>query len=174
MTFIPRGAVLTSGTIVQPIPLIRGIQSTGGNIGSNNDVYAMSMSETQTNNHRISGLPFPNGYTSGDLIFRIYWTCSFSGNLNEQVQLTYGYMFPKVGTALGDFATTDATVLIDMETYLFDTLMAQDFTIPEVDVDLTANFIASRLSREIGVVGTEFAHSFYVHGMAWVFTGEGI
>ena len=170
MTYIPP----VSGTIVQTIPLIRGIQSAGGAVGSNNDVFAMSLVETQTNNHRVSGIPLPIGYTGGDLIYRIYWSAAASGNLNEQVQLTCAYMFPKVGTGLGDFNTTELPLTLDMEAYLIDTLMASDFVIPAAAVDMTAQFAATRLTRQFGVVGTEFAHPFYVHGLAWVFTGEGI
>jgi len=164
------GGDVREGTIVYNLGRPRGIHNANVTSGTNNDIFGAKFSEVGDGSWRFN-IPAPPGYTRDDVVLRVYWSAANSGAVGEQVRLSVGHQWPKVGTTLGSYTEVAATV--EMEAYSFDDHLHQDFTIPEADVDTDAAYVAIRMQRLIGVVAVDFGHVFYVHSLAWVYTGEG-
>ncbi len=161
------------GTCIITLPVDGDIRGGDTAASSNNDWAAVRYDDTGTGEARNRLVRrTPRNYVDGDLVIRVVATVASSipSSPTRQSRWEIQYKFASLGESLGTMSTIGVSPTHNDQTY--DELFNIDLTIPEVNVDMTKEYMAFQLNRDNDHADDNLGENIYVHNVEIRYNGR--
>lgn len=140
-----------------------------------NDLGGSSPSSSDNNGSWIFSTQTPAGYTGGDIICRVNYSLSYSGEAGDTADFRLQLAQLAHGGQLPDAYDFTYHNVVDLEGVSWNTLQTFDFIIPEADWTQVSDRTFFDLTRVIyNNADDTYANQVYVHGFELLFDGYGL
>lgn len=160
------------GTCIISLPVDGDIRGGDTAAGSNNDWAAVVYQDTGTGEARNRLVRrTPRNYVDGDLVIRVVASVpnAIPSTPTRQSRWDIQYKFASVGESLGSLASVSNSFTHNDQAA--DELFAISLTIPEVNVDMTKEFMAFQLNRDNDHADDNLGEDIYVHNVEIRYNG---